>query len=322
MLDERLLQAAGLDADSGSGLARPLDGPTGDVWQLTWEGGPVVVKRGRAGQDAVDLAWEHRFLQDLAATGFPAPRPVPLFAGASWLPLDDRVWSAVTYLPGRTLDTESQPDLEAAGAILAAYHQAAWTIPVDGQRPTAAPLEDLAALAAWDRIGDALGDASDARQLRRWMDDLLPELEALGYGALTRIVLHGDCTLHNIVVDSNPPRPVGLIDFGGAYHGAWLTDLGSGLWRAGRVGQETIGLDPGRVARFVTGYHAHRPLSAALARAVPTLIAARGLQLIVRRTRRATPGARQDVQVAFARTGWLRAHRPMLEAAIASTLHA
>jgi Ser/Thr protein kinase RdoA (MazF antagonist) len=319
VLDERLLRAAGLD-QPGTALARPLDGPTGDVWLLSWDSIPVVVKRGRAGQDGVDIQWEHRLLQRLAEASFPAPRPVPIFDGASWLLLDDRVWSAVTYLPGRTLDGEQNPSMETAGAILAAYHRAAWTISVVGQRLTATPLEQLAELARWDRIAVALGDASAAERLRGWTDGLIRELEAFGYGALTRIVVHGDCTLHNIVIDGDPPRPVGLIDFGSAYQDAWLLDLGAGLWRAGRVSQEAIGLDPGRVARFAAGYHARRPLAPDHARAIPTLIRARGLQLIVRRTRRATPGVRRDVQVAFARTGWLREHQVMLEDAISSAL--
>ena len=245
---------------------------------------------------------------------------VPIFAGASWLPLDDRVWSATSYLPGRTLDGESRLDLEAAGAFLAEYHQVAWTIAMGGQRPTAAPLEQLAELALWDRIADALGDASDARQLRRWTDELMQELEALAYGALARIVVHGDATLPNMVLDGEPPRLVGLIDFGSAYYDAWLTDLSAGLWRSGRLVQEAIGLDPERVARFVAGYHSRRPVDPAQARAIPTLIKARGLQLIVRRTRRATSGARQDVLAAFTRTGWLREHQPMLEDAILAAL--
>src|SRR5262249_43309967 len=64
---------------------------------------PRLLPRSPAGRPAADVAWEPAYLRRLAATGFPAPRPLGAFAGASWLAAAGAVWGLVSFLPGRTL---------------------------------------------------------------------------------------------------------------------------------------------------------------------------------------------------------------------------
>ena len=174
--------------------------------------------------------------------------------------------------------------------FLADYHGAARSVLADHQRPSGVSLPVLADLVPWDRLPAALGQADRLRHFAGLLDELDHELRAVDYGSLDQIVIHGDCTTDNMLIGGTPLRMVGLIDFGNAYVEGWLADLGAGLWRGGRADPEAIGLDARRVASFIAGYHRRSPLESRLVRAIPTLIKARGLQLIVRWTRRAAPG--------------------------------
>jgi len=295
-----------------------------DTWSLRVGGDALILKRYRRGQDEIDVEWEHTFLERLAVTTFPAPRPIQALAGRSWLRLDDRVWGTLTYLPGRSLSWECRPGLDMAGMLLAEYHRAARSILVDHQRPSGVPLADLADRAPWDRLPAALGEADRTRDFERLLDELGQELDAIDYGSVGQFVIHGDCTTDNMLIGGTPPRMVGLIDFGNAYVEGHLADIGAGLWRSGRADPAAIGLDPHRVASFVAGYHRRSPLEPRLVRAVPTLIKARGLQLIVRWTRRALPGELSTLVPVLTQTldrvKWIHNHQRELEAATAGAI--
>jgi Ser/Thr protein kinase RdoA (MazF antagonist) len=331
--DERALEAVARslsrDADMPGAHPQQLSvirmGAT-DAWLLGVGQRALVLKRYRRGQDEADVRWEHAFLERLAATAFPAPRPVQALTGRSWLRLDDRVWGTLTYLPGRSLSWECRPGLDMAGMFLADYHGAARSVLANHQRPSGVPLPALADLAPWDRLPAALREADRLRHFARLLDELGQELSSLEYGSLDQIVIHGDCTTDNMLVDGTPPRMVGLIDFGNAYFEGWPADLGAGLWRSGRAGPDAIGLDARRVARFVAGYHRRSPLESRLVRAIPTLIRARGLQLIVRWTRRAAPGELPTLVSLLTQTldraTWIRDHQLELEDAIVAAISA
>ena len=123
-----------------------------------------MLKRGRPEQDPADVAWEHDHLRRLQETGFPASVPIPAFDGQSWAQVDGRIWATLTYLPGRPLASEPEPDMEAAGAFLARYHRASAT----GLHRRAAahilrPLR-LREVTPWDTLRAALG-SDDALRL-------------------------------------------------------------------------------------------------------------------------------------------------------------
>ena len=297
---------------------------TADTWLLRLSRRALILKRYRRGQNEADVQWEHGFLERLAVTSFPASRPEPAFAGRSWLRLDDRVWGTLTYLPGRSLSWERQPGMDMAGMLLAEYHSAARSVGADHQRPSGVPLRALAELTPWDRLPVLLGAVDRLRHFAHLLDVLGQELQSVEFGSLDRLVIHGDCTTDNMLIGGTPLRMVGLIDFGNAYVEGWLADLGAGLWRSGRAAPDDIGLDGGRVAAFVAGYHRRAPLELRLARAIPLLIKARGLQLIVRWGRRAAPDALDSLVPTLTRTldraTWIHDHQRELEDAIVAAI--
>jgi Ser/Thr protein kinase RdoA (MazF antagonist) len=264
--------------------------------------------------------WEHTFLRRLAATGFPAPRPLDAFAGRSWLATSGEVWGLVSYLPGRTLEWSPRPGLTEVGALLARYHNASAGVRMEAPRPSRVPLARLAA-AAGDvpeaRLRAALGGTAGARLFREHVERVQHELAALGHAAAPRLVIHGDPTVSNVVVDGDPPAVIGLIDFASAYHEAPLADVGFGLWRSGRPAPAAVAADPARVGRLVAGYHGVRPLDARTGpAAVCAYLRARGLQYILHHL------GGEDLTLPLRRVAALEAGQPALEAALAAALAA
>ncbi|MBJ93120.1 MAG: hypothetical protein CMP23_01455 [Rickettsiales bacterium] len=62
----------------------------------------------------------------LEARGMPTPRLIPTDAGAlSWVDQDDRCWRALSWVPGKSYDSLSDPQMAAeAGALVARWHLA------------------------------------------------------------------------------------------------------------------------------------------------------------------------------------------------------
>jgi len=322
MLDEQAGRVAGLLTDpGGAGCEVPHRFGSTDAWLVQRGSERLVLKLGRSEQDAADVTWEHDYLARLAGTGFPASAPVPAFDGRSWVRSDGRVWAALTYVPGRPLVSGHDPDMAAAGGFLARYHQVARTLPVTEQRPTAAELLHLRAATRWDYLRTALGDAGTLGRFTVMLESLEAGLNTLKYAELEHLVIHGDATNDNVIVDGTPPRVVGLIDFGSAHLAPWICDLAAALWRSGRPDPNGVAYDPERLRQFVVGYHRVSPIPSALACAIPLLMVGRGVQLISRRVRRLPQGSAgmpvPAVLDALVRTEWLHAHRADLVEVIA-----
>jgi Ser/Thr protein kinase RdoA (MazF antagonist) len=175
----------------------------------------------------------------------------------------------------------------------------------------------------WETLRAALGSADAVDQY----DGLLRDLEAgpiaLQFENLECLVIHGDATNDNIIVDGHPPRIVGLIDFGAASLAPWPADVAAALWRSGRAADSDVAQDLDRVSRFARGYHRESPIPTPLGRAIPLLIQARGLTLISRRLRR-LPGLPTkplaDIALTLARTLWVFEHRLNLIDAVDAAL--
>ena len=291
------------------------------LWTAVAGGRPAVLHGYPAHRTAQDVAWEHVFLARLAATGFPAPRPLDAFGGRSWMVAEGTVWGLVSFLEGRVLDWAPRPDIREVGALLARYHAASARVRMDVPRPSRVPLADLAAAAGAvspARQEAALGGAAGVHLFRRHLERLQQELAALVHASAARIVVHGDPTTTNVIVEGEPPAIAGLIDFGSAYHEVPLADVGFGLWRSGRSEPAAAAVDPARVQRLVAGYHDVRPLDPASApRAIRTYMRGRGLQLIVHHLR-----GGEDLTLPLRRVEALAADEPALQAAIAKGLGA
>ena len=325
-LDEQAAQVAKLlTSTTGTALETPRRFGTAEAWLARSGSDLLVLKRGRPEQDQADVAWEHDHLQRLQEADFPTSVPVPAFDGRSWARVDGRIWAALTYLPGRPLASERDPDLEAAGAFLARYHRAARRVSTREQRPTASGLSRLRADMPWDPLRAALGSDDALGRFAGLIEDLEAGLRELQYETLEQLVIHGDATNDNLIVDGTPPRIVGLIDFGAASLAPWPADIAAALWRSARAVDSDIALDLNRVTRFVRGYHRESPIPSHLARAIPLLIQARSLTLISRRVRRlpSLPVAALDsITLTLTRTLWVHEHRHDLSAAIDAALHA
>lgn len=281
------------------------------MWQVRWASKLAVLRRldpttfppGQEGFRS-SVAWLHGFLMRLARSGFPAPEPMGAFDGCSWTEAAGALWELVSFLPGRVIGWSRQPSLDAVGALLARYHQAAGQVAADGQRPAALAIETLP-------------QAMIARELRGRLDELADDLARIGHSRAPRLVIHGDFTAHNVLVaDRKRSEPTGVIDFALAYLDAPLADLGFGLWRSGRPNQDAIGLDHGRVRAFVGGYARHQAVPSAAADAIPVYIRARGIQQAAKATLR---GSRLPESI-VERIDWLATHRAELGDAAAEAI--
>jgi Ser/Thr protein kinase RdoA (MazF antagonist) len=126
--------------------ADPLDS-RGEPWLLQTDDWMAVLRRfppRRYPPEAnfAHVAWLHRFLERLAPTGFPAPRPLRVLNDASMAVVDGAIWEVLSYVPGRALGWDPVVPVESAGALLAAFHQASLAISPADQRPGALPLDD------------------------------------------------------------------------------------------------------------------------------------------------------------------------------------
>jgi len=253
---------------------------------------------------ATDTRWLHAFLTRLTALGFPAPRPLPAFAGQSSATAYDAAWEIVSYLPGAAVGWSARPPLEEIGALLACYHATVRQIAVPEQRPTALPLGAVPAVllsARLDALGIDAGEAGAIRQLASRLDAELADTAAL---VGDRVVIHGDFTNDNVIASGRPLRATGVIDFALAHAEDPIADLGYALWRSGRPHEHADYLDLNRVRRYVRGYAGAAALPSDRAAAIPVYLMGRGLQMIAKRVRAGRPETGMLAQVQ-----WLSAHR-------------
>jgi Ser/Thr protein kinase RdoA (MazF antagonist) len=176
----------------------------------------------------------------------------------------------------------------------------------------------------WDRLPIAAGSVANTRRIDGLLHEMEDRLHAGGYFAMEEIVVHGDFTMDNVLIEGKPPRIAGLIDFGSAYREHRPADLVFGLWRSGRANAADVALDLDRVGRFLRGYHQCEPIDAEVARLLPVLLWARGLQLAARWVERAPASALPELVPVTAmilrRIDWIRANERELTAAIGSAL--
>jgi len=159
----------------------PLDS-RGEPWLLRAAGSVAVLRRYPPQRyppeaNVAHVAWLHRFLDRLATTYFPAPRPLRVLNGASMAVVDGAIWEVLSYVPGRALMWDPAVPVESAGSLLARFHQASLAISPPDQRPGALPLDDCHPASA----------TSIADHFHR-------QLEETGHRAAARCVLHADAT--------------------------------------------------------------------------------------------------------------------------------
>jgi Ser/Thr protein kinase RdoA (MazF antagonist) len=254
-------------------------GPTRHpIWIVEIAGTLAVLHRYPPHRDPLDVAWEHAVLRQVAATGFPAPRPLPIRDGPSYMTTADGLFGLLEHLPGHSLGWDREPGMSEVGRFIARYHEAVAGITVP-MRPSVISLRD-AARAAADHLPavDLPGDRLERLQgIARAACSDLPSDDPDG-----SIVIHGDLTNDNVLVDGIPPRIAGLIDFAMAHADTRLAELAGNLWRSGRSDRRSRSIEPARASELVRGYASAAALPLDEAERLPTYLIARGLQLILR----------------------------------------
>jgi len=200
--------------DLGGARTRAERAPTGLIQETWFVDAPelprLVVQRmhpifGAAVLEDIEAATAH-----LAARGLTTPRIVRTRGGA--LGATDaatgRLWRALTYLDGYTVDRMAGPALaRPAAALVARFHGALedldheWRFVREGVHDTAAHLRRLEAAVGGDgpaRLAEEILEAG-----RR--------LELAGFAALPRRRAHGDLKISNVLLDPGG-EPLALID--------------------------------------------------------------------------------------------------------------
>jgi Ser/Thr protein kinase RdoA (MazF antagonist) len=274
------------------------------AWVVVWhaERGvlrarPVPANEAARARLLDDVGWLHSLLARLARQDFPAPRPLPAFAGQSWTVAHGRLWELVTFIPGHEVGWDSEPRLDEIGALLARYHAASRRVMVGCQRPGVIPLADVPAILLSPQLRVACPDPELAAVIRRHAERLAADLESISDPPVEKIAIHGDFTAHNVIADGVPPRPTGVIDFDRAHLEAPAADIAYGLWRSGRPCQDSSHLDLARLSLFMRGYSTAAVLPPQAAWALPVYLYGRGLQMIAKQVQAGLPGIGMVAQV-------------------------
>lgn len=183
---------------------------TNDHWRVTAVDGAFFLRRSAPNRtrDAVDS--EVTILKELAAGGWPVPRPLgePMSAGA-------RVWAAFEALPGGPRRPRSdrgwRDERRARGRLLGELHGAMADLPVRGQRPGFERAER-----SFDRLDDQLvglvrTHPEEARLLGRHLDETRRTLDALDAAAQPAQLVHGDFSTWNLLFSRG--QLSGVLDF-------------------------------------------------------------------------------------------------------------
>lgn len=137
-------------------------------------------------------------------------------------------------------------------------------------------VSELLPLLDYRRLVNVLG-AQPAKQVIVLRDRTLESLGVSGQrGAL---VVHGDLHVGRVLIDGDPARISGLIDFNLAHHAEPTVDLAYGLWwLARREVREHFWF---AMEKLLRGYVARRRLPSDSPRLLATMLVARGPMLLV-----------------------------------------
>jgi Ser/Thr protein kinase RdoA (MazF antagonist) len=167
----------------------------------------------------------------LAACGLQTPRLVRTRDGRAWVEHDGRVWRALTWIAGESVDRVPSPAwAEAGGILVGRFHRAVASLAHDyrfaraGVHDTAAHLAKLR-----DRVegGGGGGGDDDASELGR---DILAAAAVLPALPVTRARhVHGDLKISNLIFRDHPLRGVCLVDLDTVAMGTMAFELGDAM---------------------------------------------------------------------------------------------
>ncbi len=164
----------------------------------------------------------------LAAAGLVTPRVVRTQDGALWTTHDGRVWRALTWVAGETVDRV--PDArwaEAGGELVGRFHRAVASL-VHTYAFTRAGVHDTAAHLA--RLSNEIGTAAPNGEAVDLGRDILAAAAALPpMPTLPTRHCHGDLKISNLRFTADPPKGLCLLDLDTLGRGTIAFEIGDAM---------------------------------------------------------------------------------------------
>jgi homoserine kinase type II len=235
---------------------------------------------------------QHELIEHLRRHGFPAPRLMKTLKDDSILELDGRWYEIQEFIDGMPYDPNRPAHLEQAALTLGLYHRC---VEGFGRR-------------VFRTLGDLYAPTTARRALARlvtiWrldtnplLSDLIRRLEAevrglavrlAHYGALPRLVIHGDYYADNLIFEGD--RIVGVVDYDRAHLEARVAELSEALiyFASPRASQMQHIVYPGflewgPLSSFLESYGETCALAGDEVRAIPDFVSAIWLSWSLRR---------------------------------------
>jgi Ser/Thr protein kinase RdoA (MazF antagonist) len=246
---------------------------------LNTTAGRRVIKRYRARLDVSTIMYSHSILERLAELNFPAVRVSMTPGGESFVSLESGNYALCEFVDGTNFSSSFVPPsyrhklMNIAGQTLGHLHSALAGFMPGGWHHLGfvSYTGDWRRNIAWhsnkvDEMKEksrSLGNDEDKRHAD-WLvqncmyilDELRQVDETLRSSPLTRLIIHGDYGLHNIVFQRNTVTP---IDFESSRLEWRLSDLVSALSRL-RYSNGTYNFET--IRNFLEGYQSAYPISA------------------------------------------------------------
>ena len=248
--------------------------------------GRKVIKRYRARLEVPTVEYSHSILERLTELNFPGPRLTTAPTGESFVSLDSGNYALFDFVDGTNYSLSFVPPayrhklMKVAGQTMGRLHSALAGFLPDGWHHLGfvSYTDDWRRNMAWHAAkveemkekSQSLRDEDDKRHAlwlvqncKYILDELSRVDETLRLAEPTRLIIHGDYGLHNIVFDRDVVTP---IDFESSRLEWRLSDLVSALSRL-RYGDGSYNFDS--IRNFIQGYQEAYPIGAEEWRLLP-----------------------------------------------------